>query len=63
MDAYLFPDLRRDLLSLSSLRNDYKILFNRGVDQRTAYKGRCVAIAAYHDSLYYITQPFDGVAS
>ena len=42
-DVYLVPDLRRRLRSISCLRNDYKILFNRGIAQITAYKGRCVA--------------------
>ena len=60
-DVYLVPDLRRNLLSISCLRNDYKILFNRGIVQITAYKGRCVAIATYHDGLYSIMQHHDPV--
>ena len=34
-DVYLVPDLRRNLLSISCLRNHYKILFNRGIVQIT----------------------------
>ena len=43
------------------MRNDYKLLFNRGILQITAYKGRCVAIATYHDGLYSIMKQHDPV--
>ena len=62
-DVYLVPDLRRNLLSISCLRNHYKILFNRGIVQITAFEGHCVAIATYHDGLYSLMQYNDPIPS
>ena len=61
MDVYLVPDVRRNLLPISCLRNDYKIVFNNGVVQITAYKGHYIAISMYHDGLYSIMQHHDPV--
>ena len=48
-DVYVVPDVWRNLVSISCLRNDYKILSNQGVVQITAYKEFCVATSMYHD--------------
>ena len=55
-DVLYVPALRRNLLSVSSLRDHHKVLFNRDQVLITQYGGRCVAVASHKDNLYMLKQ-------
>ena len=55
-DVLYVPALRRNLLSVSSLRDHHKMLFNRDQVLITQYGGRCVAVASHKDNLYMLKQ-------